>query len=106
MAFHHIQVLCQTDPIYGQARLQEADIDQDAEKAPVVFGHIITVDLIQPLEKVFLLGGGELMIELIRRKAQARADHRHFHHALVIIADTAPVFRMGRIGAMEDAFLP
>ena len=106
MAFHHVQILGQPRLIDWAAHLLKADVDQDAEIPPVVLGHVVQVDLVQPAVQIVLFFGTQILPEALRNKAQAGADHRHFHHALVVIADRAPVSRVRGIGSVNDALLP
>ena len=106
MAFHQVQILPHTGLIHGLAGLAQPQVDQDAEKTPVVPGHIIGIDLSQPPAKALLLGSGKLSKKAFRYQAKPHAQHRHFHHALVKVPDVSPIFRVLGVRAVDQAFPP
>ena len=106
VAFHQVHIFLHPDFIHRQSVFPEADVHQDPEKTPVVFRHIMQVDLVQPVIQVLPLLLVQRIPEVFRRKAQSAADHRHFHHPLVKRTNLSPVFLMVRIGSVDHSFQP
>ena len=106
MAFHEREIFLKPRIIHRATNAQESKIDQNAEKTPVIGGHFMQVDLIQPGNEIVLLGLCQLIIESAWHKAQSRSDDRHLDHSLIIISDFAPVFLMLRIRSVDETLTP
>ena len=106
VAFHQVHIFPHPVFIHRQPVFQETDVHQDPEKTPVVFRHVIQVDLVQPVKQMLTLACIQRIPEEFRYKAQAASDDRHFHHPLIIVTDVSPVFLMFRIRSMDHALLP
>ena len=106
MALHQVHVFPHPLLIHRQSVLQESDVHQDAEKAPVILRHIVQVNLVQPAVQILTLLPAQRFQEIFRSKAQSAPDDCHLHHPLIAVPDFSPVFRMLRIRPVDQALLP
>ena len=106
MLLDHRKILLHARLVVRQAADDEAHVHQHAEERPVVLGHVVVVDLLEPAIEVplRLLRQGEE--EFLRRQRHAHAEDRHLHQPLIVVLDLAPILGMVGIDAVDDARFP
>ena len=106
VALQCVQVSLQPLFVGGQSHVQKATVHQHPEEQPVVLGHFIMIDLVQPAVQVAAGGLRQFIIKALGNHAQGHAHHGHLHHPLVEGADVTPIFRVVGVHAVDDALPP
>ena len=104
--FNHGKVFLHPLLIVRHAANDKAHVHQHPEEGPVVLRHVVVVDLIQPCMQLLLSLLRQVEKELLGCQCHAHAEHGHFHQPLVIVHHFAPVFRIFRVNAGNNALPP
>ena len=98
-----VQALFQLFGIIGLARFFQRHVHKDAEKLPVVVGHVKFIDAVQPTGNLRFFRIGNQRPDFVRGEQQRVRQRCHLHIFLVTAAEPTPIVGVVGVCAVDKA---